>query len=80
MAKAPLKAKKQTKNEVSYTKTIVFKFEPSFEERESIIRRAVYAEQELYVNKPFRFIIIEKTMEKVKIKFFVKKISLLAKK
>ena len=72
MAKQATKAKKPVKNERSYTKTIVFKYEPTFEERESIIKRAIYIEQEQYKSKPFRFIITEKTMELVKIKFFVK--------
>jgi hypothetical protein len=73
MAKQPTKAKAKPKSEVKYTKTIVFKCEPTYEERESIIRRAVYREQEPYKSKPFRFIIAEKTMESVKINFFVKK-------
>jgi len=72
MVKQATKAKKPVKNERSYIKTIVFKYEPTFEERESIIRRAIYVEQEQYKNKPFRFLIAEKTMELVKIKFFVK--------
>jgi len=72
MAKQATKAKKPVKNEKSYTRTIVFKYEPTYEERESIINRAIYVEQEQYKNKPFRFIVTEKTMELVKIKFFVK--------
>jgi len=72
MAKQATKAKKPVKNERSYIKTIVFKYEPTFEERESIIKRAIYIEQEQYKNKPFRFLVVEKTMELVKIKFFVK--------
>jgi hypothetical protein len=72
MAKQATKAKKPVKNERSYVKTIVFKYEPTYEERESIINRAIYVEQEQYKNKPFRFIVVEKTMELVKIKFFVK--------
>jgi hypothetical protein len=72
MAKTATKVKKPVKNEISYIRTIVFKYEPMFEERESIIRRAIYLEQEQYKNKPFRFLIAEKTLELVKIKFFVK--------
>jgi hypothetical protein len=74
MVKQPTKAKSKPKNEVNYTKTIVFKCEPTFDERESIIRRAIICEKALYENKPFRCLVIEKTMEQVKIKFFVKKI------
>ena len=72
MAKQATKAKKAVKNEKSYFRTIVFKYEPTYEERESIINRAIYVEQEQYKNKPFRFIVTEKTMELAKIKFFVK--------
>ena len=72
MAKQPTKAKKPVKNERSYIKTIVFKCEPTYEERDSIIQRAIYLEQEQYKNKPFRFIVVETTMEQAKIKFFVK--------
>jgi len=70
MAKQPTKAKRKPKNEKVYTKTIVFKYEPTFEERESIIRRCCYQEQDLY--KSLRWIVVEKDMEKVKIKFFAK--------
>lgn len=70
MSKLPTKAKKKPKNEKIYTKTIVFKYEPTYEERESIIARACYVEQQLY--KSLRWIIVEKDMEKVKIKFFAK--------
>ena len=72
MAKQATKAKKSVKNERSYIKTVVFKYEPTYEERESIVKRAIYVEQEQYKNKPFRFIVVEKTMELAKIKFFVK--------
>ena len=64
--------RKRVKNERTYFKTIAFKCEPSYDEREAIIRRALYREQDLYQNKPFRFIIVEKTMKLAKIKFFVK--------
>jgi hypothetical protein len=73
MAKQATKAKKPVKNEKSYIRTIVFKCEPTYEERESIVRRTIYVEQEQYKNKPFRFIVVEKTMKIAKIKFFVKK-------
>jgi hypothetical protein len=72
MAKQATKAKKPVKNECSYIKTIIFKYEPTYEERDSIVKRAIYIEQEQYKNKPFRFIIVEKTIEFVRIKFFVK--------
>jgi len=72
MAKQATKAKKAVKNEKSYIKTITFKYTPTYEERESIVNRAIYVEHEQYKNKPFRFIVVEKTMELAKIKFFVK--------
>jgi hypothetical protein len=72
MAKQATKAKKPVKNERSYMRTIVFKYEPTYEERESIIKRSIYMEQEQYKNKPFRYLIVEKDMKHVKIKFFVK--------
>lgn len=62
--------KRKVKAEKVYTKTIVFKCEPTYEERESIINRACYKEQELY--KSLRWIVVEKDMEKAKIKFFAK--------
>lgn len=73
MAKQPIKAKAKPKNETTYTKTVVFKCEPTYDEREAIIRRAIYCEQSLYEGKPFRYIIVEKTMELAKVKFFVRK-------
>jgi len=72
MAKQATKAKKPVKNEQSYTKTITFKYEPTYEERESMIKRAIYIEQEKYKNKPFRFIVVDKDMTFARIKFFVK--------
>jgi hypothetical protein len=71
--KASTKYKPRPKNETKYNKTIVFKCEPSYEERESIIRRAIYREQDLYPNKPLRWIVAEKDFTKVSINFFVKK-------
>jgi hypothetical protein len=56
--------------ESSYIRTIVFKYEPTFEERESIIHRAILCEQ--YTHKKLRWIVTEKNMEMVKIKFFAK--------
>jgi len=73
MAKQPTRAKSKPKNEVKYTKTIIFKCEPTYDEREAIIRRAIYCEQAQYTGKPFRCIIAEKTMRSAKINFFVRK-------
>lgn len=64
------KVKRKPKNEKVYTKTIVFKYESTFEERESFIRRCCYQEQDLH--KSLRWIVVEKDMEKIKIKFFAK--------
>jgi hypothetical protein len=72
MPKQAQKYKLKPKKEKVYFKTIALAKEYSFEERESIIRRAIYSEESLYKGKPFRFIITEKTMKQVKIKFFVK--------
>ena len=74
MAKLPLKAKSKPKNEVKYTRTIVFKYEPTYDERESIIRRAIFSEQNEHEGKPLRWIVTEKTMEQAKINFFVKQL------
>jgi len=60
---------KKKKQPIEYNRTIVFKYEPSFEERESQIKRAIYLEQEQYKNKNLKWIVVEKTMEKVVIKF-----------
>ena len=73
MAKTATKFKTKPKSEVNYTRTIIFKYEPTFEERDAVIRRAIYREQDRYINKPFRYIIVEKTQELARIKFFVKK-------
>jgi len=56
--------------EISYIRTIVFKYEPTFEERESIIRRAIICEQNKH--KKLRWIVVDKDMEMVRIKFFRK--------
>jgi hypothetical protein len=56
--------------EISYIKTIIFKFEPSLNERESIVSRAIIKEQNEY-NK-LRWIVVEKDMKKARIKFFRK--------
>jgi hypothetical protein len=56
--------------ETIFFKELVFKCEPTFEERESIIRRAIFVEQPKY--KALRWIVVEKDMKKAKIKFFAK--------
>ena len=58
--------------QISYIKTVVFKYEPTLEERESIVRRAIICEQNATNDKSLRWIIVEKDMEKVRIKFFKK--------
>ena len=73
MAKQATKAKSNPKNEVKYTLTVPLITDYTLEERESIIRRAIICEQAKYEKKPFRFIIIEKTMKQAKINIFVKK-------
>jgi len=72
MAKLPTKYKPKAKKEREYIKTIVFKYEPTFEERESIIQRAILCEQAEQKGKALRWIIIEKDMTLVKIKYFCK--------
>jgi hypothetical protein len=72
MPKTSGRYKAKPKKEKVYTKVLDLAREYSFEERESIIRRAIYSEQDKYKGKPFRFIIAEKTMKQVKINFFVK--------
>lgn len=73
MAKIALKMKSKPKKEEIYVLTVPFIPNCSYEERESIIRRAIYNEQEKYKGKPFRFIITEKDMKQAKINIFVKK-------
>ena len=74
MAKLPVKAKQKPKTEEMYTVVVPLIPDCSIDERESIIRRAIFREQAHYESKPFRFIITEKTMEQAKINFFVRKI------
>lgn len=73
MAKQPTKVKSNPKNEIKYTLDVPFITDCTFEERESILRRAIIREQNKYEKKPFRFIIAEKTMAKAKVNIFVKK-------
>jgi len=70
--KTARKYKARPKNEKVYSRLIVFKFNVDYDEREAIIRRAIYNEQNLYKNKSLRWIVTEKDMEKAKIKFFLK--------
>ena len=73
MAKLPTKAKSNPKNEVKYVLTVPFIKDCTIEERDSILRRALIIEQNKYEKKPFRFIIVEKTMRQAKVNIFVKK-------
>lgn len=72
MPKLPVKAKKAPKKETIYIKTINLPVDVSYEERESILRRAIFTEQGKSVKSNLRFIVVEKTMEIIKIKFFSK--------
>jgi hypothetical protein len=72
MSKQPTKYKTKPKKENTYTRTIVFKYEPTYEERESIIRRCIYSEQEEHKGAGLRWIVTDKDMETVKIKFMYK--------
>ena len=70
MSKQPTKYKSKPKKETSYFKVINFKGEPTFEERESIIKRTIIQEQ--VKCKTLRWIVVEKDMKMSKIKFFTK--------
>jgi len=74
MAKEATKHKVKPKKEQKYTVIVPLIPNCSIQEREGIIRRVIYREQDKYSKCPFRFIIAEKTMEQAKINFFVKKI------
>lgn len=54
---------------IQYFESISFSFEPSYEERESIIRRRIYQEQEKFKGKDLKWIVVEKDMKSAKIKF-----------
>jgi hypothetical protein len=73
MAKLPTKAKSNPKKEVKYVLNVQFITDCTLEERDGILRRAIICEQNKYSTKPFRFIIIEKTMKQAKVNIFVKK-------
>jgi len=73
MAKLPTKAKSNPKKEVKYTLTVPFITDCTIDERDSILRRAIFCEHNKYVGKPFRYIIAEKTMKQAKVNIFVKK-------
>ena len=72
--KLATKYKVKPKKVESYVRNIIFKYEPTFEERESHIRRCIYTEQELNKNKHLTWIISEKSMEQVIIKFTRKQV------
>lgn len=71
--KQATKYKAKPKKVESYLRKVVFESEPTFEEREGYIRRCIYQEQELNKNKNLTWIIAEKTMEQIIIKFTRKK-------
>jgi len=73
MAKQPTKAKVKPKTEVKYVLTVPYIPDCTIEERDGILRRALFCEQSKYTGKPFRFIIAEKTMKQAKVNIFVKK-------
>jgi len=73
MAKQPTKAKTKPKSEVKYVLTVPFIVDCTIEEREGILRRAIFCEQNKYSGKPFRFIVAEKTMKQAKVNIFVRK-------
>jgi len=75
MPKQAQKYKTRPVKEKQYQKTLKLTKEYTFDERESILRRFIYTEQDKYKGKPFRFIVAEKTMEQIKVNFFVKKIN-----
>lgn len=70
--KISTKYKAKPKKVEVYNRAIIFKYEPSFEEREGHIRRCIYQEQEANKNIPLSWIVVEKTMEQVIIKFMCK--------
>lgn len=73
MPKLPVKKRTTTKKEVNFIKTINLPVDVTYEERESILRRAIFTEQgKQPKNGCLRFIVIEKTMEIIKINFFSK--------
>jgi hypothetical protein len=53
----------------TYLRTIDFNYEPTYEERDSVIRRCIYREQDANKGKNLKWIVIEKTMKRVVIKF-----------
>jgi len=73
MSKQPTRYKLKPKKETVYFKTLNFKGDPTFEERESIVKRAIIQEQ--VKHKTLRWIIAEKDMKTARIKFFTKRMS-----
>jgi hypothetical protein len=73
MPKLPVKKRTTTKKEVNFIKTINLPVDVTYEERESILRRAIFTEQGKQPNNGrLRFIVTEKTMTIIKINFFSK--------
>lgn len=63
------KYKPRPKKLETYNKVIEFKYEPTYEEREGIISRALIQEQDANKKNNLKWIITEKTMKKAVIKF-----------
>jgi hypothetical protein len=65
---------KTKKKEEMYTVNIKFPKDCTYEERESLIKRAIFKENAKYEKLPFRFIITDKDMKTARVNIFVKKI------
>jgi hypothetical protein len=73
MPKLPVKKSTTSKKEINYIKTINLPVDVTYEERECILRRAIFTEQgKQPSNGRLRFIVVEKTMQIIKINFFSK--------
>jgi hypothetical protein len=68
----PPKRENMSKNIETYFKTITFKKEPTYLERESIVKRAIIQEQSNTDNKSLRWIVVDKDINGARIKFFRK--------
>lgn len=58
-----------TKKRIVYFETVQFKTEPSYDEREGMVLRRIYQEQERFHGKDLKWIVVEKDNKHVKIKF-----------
>jgi hypothetical protein len=75
MPKEPRKYKPRSKKEEKYVMTVDLPPDVTYEERESILRRALYREADKVKaskKKSFRFIVFEKTMKLIKVNIFAK--------